>query len=45
MPWSEADVVVCALSGPLTKTLLIDLAERLGGTTVPARWSSPAGWA
>ena len=31
----EADVVVCALSGPLTKTLLIDLAERLGGTTVP----------
>jgi hypothetical protein len=30
----EADVVVCALSGPLTKTLLIDLAERLGGTTV-----------
>ncbi|HSU37480.1 MAG TPA: DUF6716 putative glycosyltransferase [Propionibacteriaceae bacterium] len=29
-----SDVVVCGLSGPLTKTVLIDLAERLGGTSV-----------
>lgn len=32
---TEAEVVVCALSGPLTQTLLIDLAERLEGSTRP----------